>query len=195
MDNNSSFKQNSVQNRGFALLLALIISSVVLAIGVSILQISVNQLNLSTTARESEFAFQAAHAGIDCSWYWRVHEADLFTSLGGQLPSVVCFGETSIASPAKETLYSGSDGHINHFMYTFEWGDPLRCTASDIYVMNAENDDLTLNFDNTGVGEDGVKECNEGDVCTVIVSRGYNRGCDDLSGNIFTVQREIVAEF
>lgn len=48
---------------GFALLLALIVSSVVLAIGISILNISVNQINLSATARESEFSFQAAHIG------------------------------------------------------------------------------------------------------------------------------------
>lgn len=181
--------------KGFALLLALIVSSVVLAIGLVILEISINQINLSATARESEIAFQAAHAGIDCIWYWRNEEATSFTADSGGAPSIQCFNTSPITTAVPTTLESGSDGHARAFEYTFEWGDPIRCTVVDAYVINAYGGDMSLNFANEAIGDDGVKDCNEGNVCTVLIAGGYNRACDEVGTGVFSVQREIVVEF
>lgn len=175
-------------------MLAIIVSSVVLAIGLSILNVSVSQLNLSTTARESEFAFQTAHAGMECIWYWRGEESVAYTALAEPLPDIECFGEEPIES-SRATLLSNSNGHINSYEYTFEWGDPLRCTDVELVVFNAMDGDLSWTFSNTGVGEGGLKECDEGYLCTVLFSRGYNRSCTELDSSIFSVQREIVVEF
>lgn len=182
------------RKEGFALLLAIIVASVVLAIGVSILDISVNQINLSATARESEFAFQTAHAGMDCIWYWRFEEADIYTTLGGTKSSINCFGINSIDS-SKTTLLSNSNGHINSYKYTLEWGTPARCNDLEMVVFNASDGDLVRTFSNKGVGENGVKRCEEGNVCTVLFSQGYNRACDELTSSIFSIQRELVVEF
>jgi hypothetical protein len=192
---------NNMQNKlhekkGFALLLALIISTVVLAIGLSILEISINQINLSSTARESEFAFQAAHAGIDCAWYWRYEEAADYTAsnFSTAIPTISCFGGTPLSSD-KTRVLSNSSGYADLFSYTLEWGTPERCTEFDMYVMSATSDDITLNFANEAVGTDGLKTCEAGHICTVLVSDGYNRACDELTTSIFTVQREITVEF
>jgi hypothetical protein len=179
---------------GFALLLAIIISSVVLAIGLSILNISVNQINLSATARESELAFQTAHGGMDCIWYWRIANASYYSQLDPTLPAIDCFGSNPIDSN-ETTLLSNSNGHIKSYEYTFEWGDPLRCTDVEMVVFNATAGDLSWTFDNQGVGNDGLKECQEGNVCTVLFSQGYNRSCTELATSIFSVQRELVVEF
>lgn len=182
---------------GFALLLAIIISSVVLAIGLSILNISINQINLSATARESELAFQTAHAGMDCIWYWRNTNAASYTALNAALPDIDCFATSPIndESTVRTTLQSNSNGHINSYEYTFEWSDPVRCTDVEMVVFNATAGDLSWTFDNKGVGVDGLKECNEGNVCTVLFSQGYNRSCAELATSIFSVQRELVVEF
>ena len=182
------------KQEGFALLLAIIISSVVLAIGLSILNISVNQINLSATARESEFAFQTAHAGMDCIWYWRLENADDYSELDPTLPPIDCFGVVPIDSE-ETTLRSVPEGHINSYEYTFEWGSPARCTDVEMVVFNASAGDLSWTFSNTGVGTDGHKECQQGNVCTVLFSQGYNRSCEELATSIFSVQRELVVEF
>lgn len=182
------------QQKGFALLLALIISSVVLAIGISILDISISQITLSSTSRESEYAFQAAHAGVDCIWYWRNEESENYEGFTTPFPVINCFGKNA-KSATRSTLYADSDAHAKAFSYLFDWGDPLRCTSVEMVIMNAHDKDLTLNFVNEAVGDEGEKVCLESNVCTIIFSRGYNRACDELKTSIFSLQREITVEF
>jgi hypothetical protein len=185
-------------HQGFALLLALIISSVVLAIGVSILQISVNQINLSATARESELAFQAAHAGVDCQWYWRNEKVSEYLSGDNppQNPSISCFGTNAYDNTATRLNVGAGDGTVERFTNTFSWGSPERCTITAMYVLNANGaQDLIVDFENEGVGDDGRKTCKSGNLCTVLVSDGYNRACDEVDSSIFSVQREITVEF
>lgn len=190
------------QNSGFALLLAMIVSSVVLSIGLSILSISVNQINLSATARESEFAFQASHAGIDCVWYWRNTDESTFIAKGSAAPSINCFGITqtskSVTGRTPSNGVGTTNGHfINSYNYSFSWGTPLRCTETTMYIMNAGDAELQYNFSNInpGVGTDGLKTCSQGDICTVLISDGYNRSCDDKNSSIYSVQRELTVEF
>ena len=180
--------------KGFALLLALIVSSVVLAIGISILEISISQITLSSTSRESEFAFQAAHAGVDCLWYWRNEESENFEGLTTPFPVIECFG-TGVLSAIRTTVFADSEAHARSYTYQFQWGDPQRCTIAEMVVMNAHSKDLILNFVNEAVGDEGTKECLDGNVCTVLFSRGYNRSCEELDTSIFSLQREITVEF
>ena len=184
------------KDSGFALLLALIISSVVLAIGVSILHISVNQINLSATARESEFAFQASHAGIDCQWYWRNEKAAeyLMSGSGSSNPDVTCFGQNPIDTGRQIVAPTSGTGNGDAFFNMFQWGSPARCTIVGMYILQPTTD-MTVLFQNKGIGTDGLKSCSAGNVCTVIVSDGYNRGCGEIDGSIFSVQREITVEF
>jgi hypothetical protein len=189
--------RTSDTHSGFALLLALIISSVVLAIGASILSISINQVNLSATARESEFAFQAAHAGIDCQWYWRYEDADGYTAADANEPNptITCFGESPRVTSKYRILEQSGIGYVDSFYNVFDWGDPKRCSSVRMYVMTATGGDLTVPFTNVGIGDDGVKTCLQGNTCTVLISSGYNRSCYDIYDSIFSVQREITLEF
>ncbi len=192
------------KNSGFALLLSLIISSVVLAIGVSILHISVNQINLAATARESELAFQAAHAGIDCQWYWRIERAFEYVTATAptENPNISCFGENSIADPDEPEVQrfppTSGTGYVDQFLNTFQWGSPARCTRTAMYVLNntGQLTNMSVTFPNhEGVGNNGVKVCDAGSVCTVLISAGHNRACDELESTIFSVQRELTVEF
>ena len=55
---------------GYTLLFAVLVSSVVLAIGISILNISKKEFLLASSARESTSAFYAADTGLECAMYW-----------------------------------------------------------------------------------------------------------------------------
>lgn len=69
MNTSSSIEKNPRQ-RGFTLLLAALVSSVVLAVGAAIFSIAQKQLMLSSTGRDSQFAFYAADTIAECALYW-----------------------------------------------------------------------------------------------------------------------------
>ena len=55
---------------GIALLITLLLMGVLLGIGATLLNITLSQLKLSSIALESEIAFQAANAGVECALYY-----------------------------------------------------------------------------------------------------------------------------
>lgn len=59
--------------RGFVLLYAVMTSTIILAVGVSIISIALKQLSISTLSRESQYAFYAANTGAECALYWDFH--------------------------------------------------------------------------------------------------------------------------
>jgi hypothetical protein len=58
------------KNKGFVLLLAVIISSMILAIALSVSNITIKQMKFSTSAKEANKAFFAADIGIECALYF-----------------------------------------------------------------------------------------------------------------------------
>src|SRR3989344_7320988 len=63
-----NFRKNT--QRGFTLLLAALVSSVVLAVGAAIFSIAQKQVTLSALGRDSQFAFYAADTIAECALYW-----------------------------------------------------------------------------------------------------------------------------
>jgi Tfp pilus assembly protein PilX len=70
-----TFFQNS-RSRGFTLLIAVILTSVILSIGLALLDISYKQITLAATARQSQYAFYAADSGLECALF--SDSADIF---------------------------------------------------------------------------------------------------------------------
>ncbi len=191
-----TYKQHK---NGFALLLAIIVSSIVLAIGVSLLQVSINQINLASTARESEIAFQSASAGMECMQYWRNIKTSQLVLIASptQLSDIFCFGGMPNSQTVSRPFSNTSSGNVDKYSYEFKLGTKATdsCLKIDMYIVNAYVDDLTYRFPNTGVGIDGTKTCTLGSICTVIISTGYNRSCTTYDTDIFSVQRELALEF
>ena len=55
---------------GFALYLAIVISGIVIFIGIAVADISFQEVRLSQSGRDSQYAFYAANTGIECALYW-----------------------------------------------------------------------------------------------------------------------------
>ena len=64
---------------GFALIFAVLATSVLLSIGVAIFNIALRQVAISSFGRESQFAFYAADTGTECAMYWDF-SADAFST-------------------------------------------------------------------------------------------------------------------
>jgi len=199
----------SKQNQsGFALLVTIILVSVILSIGLSILDLSIKQLRLSSNSVSSEVAFHAANAGAECARYWRRERENQFIN-GSPLANISCFDAppTSVSPtqiptspPSAGRAYTSGGGVAYQYQYEFTWGTNLRrCTQINTVVARANltgsgvtvyhMDDLidgyprNLNF-----------SCDPGSRCTVISVKGYNQPCAPSFGR-GTVQRDVLLQY
>ena len=62
--------QLSTGPRGFTVLYAALVASLLLAVGLTIFDITYKEVVFSAVARDSNFAFYAADTGIECALYW-----------------------------------------------------------------------------------------------------------------------------
>ena len=60
----------NTKKKGFTLFYAMLISSLLLAVGLAVLNITFKEFVLSTGARDSETAFYAADSALECALYW-----------------------------------------------------------------------------------------------------------------------------
>lgn len=56
--------------RGITLLIAVILSSVILSVTLSLLDITYKQVILASSAKQSQYAFYAADSAMECVLYW-----------------------------------------------------------------------------------------------------------------------------
>lgn len=91
------------KNRGVVLLIAVLVSSVALAVGMGIYQRTYKELLFSTFWKQAQVAFSAADAGLECALYWDLHPAVSASCLGatvaGWNPSLDATASFTIATP------------------------------------------------------------------------------------------------
>ncbi|SRR6266481_7084728 len=74
----------SSSRRGFTLLIAVILSTVVLTVGLSLLDVAYKQVILSSTAKQSQAAFYNADSALECAlFYDQKSDAFDFTAPAG----------------------------------------------------------------------------------------------------------------
>lgn len=73
--------------KGFTLFYALLVSSLALAIGASIFDITIREIELSTAATQSQYAVYVADSGAECALYWdsKYTNGNNGTTFGGSL--------------------------------------------------------------------------------------------------------------
>ena len=95
--------QTTHSPKGFALLFAVLVASVLLSIGMSIFNLTVKELLLSSSGRESQFSFYAADTGAECALYWDFKGLYIFaTSTDNRVPSPAsadCIGQNININP------------------------------------------------------------------------------------------------
>jgi hypothetical protein len=162
------------KQRGFTLLLASLIASILLAVGLSMFTIAQKEIILSGLGRESQYAFYAADAGTECALYWAFKDSfDPLVSYHGAKCNGQNIGEYRPPESATPTdLLLGGNGYTAGVSETKFWfeqrlgGSKRRCI--NVTVTNYET----------------------GNIRTMIDSRGYNVGCDS-SGNPIPTPRTL----
>jgi hypothetical protein len=67
---NTTYQNKTKQTKGFTLFVALVVSSMLLAVGFSLSNIILKQLIFSSSGKESQLAFYAADSGAECALFW-----------------------------------------------------------------------------------------------------------------------------
>lgn len=190
------------QQSGFALLMTLVVVSVVISIGISILDLSIKQTKLSTNTKDSEIAFHAANAGMECARFWRREAKDKMET--GDVFSPVCFGTASVPSnvvPSSLAPVTPGSGDAFFYGFSFSWGSISRCTNVSVVVASSTLSGgglVVTNIDMKtvipGYPDNTDFNCAEGARCSVVSVRGYNRACASAVG-YGSVEREVLLQF
>ena len=162
--------------RGFTLLIAVLVSGVMLALGFAIFNIVSKEVILSSTGRESQFAFYSADSGIECALYWDLEqntfvfnsEVNAILCGGGPVSLVKNDGGAYISPTAK-----------SQFSFYLNGAGTGQCATVTVYktaIVTVETDGTTTGLSTT----------------TKIESLGYNT-CD--TGNPKRLERGIQAKY
>lgn len=102
------------RRQGFVILYAILLTTVVLTIALSLLTVLVQQVSLSGTQRESLYSFSAADSGVECGLYADTVQ-DIFPIVGSGSnwsmncgTSVSCNGSTLTPTAPASAAVSGS---------------------------------------------------------------------------------------
>jgi Tfp pilus assembly protein PilX len=76
--------------RGFTLLFASLVGTLLLALGIATFNIVLREINLSSTARESHIAFYGADSGWECAFYWDRQKAFATSTNPGGSATIRC---------------------------------------------------------------------------------------------------------
>lgn len=151
-----------VQKRGFTLLIASVVSAIVMTLGVAVVASVKQQLVLSGVAHESEIAFYAADAALEC-----MQDLDgrgVFDVPRMQSSSINCFG-------IQATIPAAQSGSSQSAQFSWTMGDREVCSKIDVYKRI--------------VGGTNVQSAE-------MHAYGYNTSCANITSKSDVVERAIL---
>lgn len=197
---------------GFALLMTIIVVSVVLSVTLTIVDLSLKQLQLSSDTTESEIAFHASNAGLECARYTRNFKSSDFES--GSPVNFRCFGDNSMVVGGAPSILVrkgvgfatpaviGTDVSVFRYVKSISWGNPGSERCSEMNILTIMTSD-TIQVGGSGVNsiknliptyQTDTKVCETGSSCTIVSVTGYSSLCTATSSP-GTLRREILLEF
>ena len=185
-------------NKGFVLLYALLVASIVLVIGLTLSNIILKQLIISSVSREMNAAYYASNAGRECIRFMSAAQGaanSIVDSIDppGSGAALLSGVQISCADPGNVTVETSPTyewtnnlppnpfANNNQLFYTYTDGNTLNnrkaCADIDVGPFNQKN--------NTGENFD----------FGVVWSRGYNAECGTTGDFNRKVERKLCQEF
>ncbi len=157
------FRKNKKNNeQGFVALFAVLVSSILLLMALSISGVAYKEQLLSVNAKSSQYSFTAADTGLECALYWDVKQAVFST---GANPSLTCGG-----MPPQPVVNISTP---TFFVYTLPVNAMVNTTTVPGCAVFSINKDYNIN------NPDGTVTN-----ATKIEARGYNVDCTNIEYGI-----------
>lgn len=160
MDIITKIKKIHKDSRGFTILYAILIMTIVLTIGLSLLEVLIQQVSLSGVGRESALSFYVADSGMECGFFWdRVGATNTRSN--------TCGGTTCSLS------WGGGSGD------SLRKGNPIACDGRPTPV-TASTVPISSNSQTTSTGD--ARNGSRTDTATVITKETYTFSPTFLDG-------------
>ncbi|MFZ2072106.1 MAG: hypothetical protein WA101_02405 [Minisyncoccia bacterium] len=88
---------NCEERRGFVILFAVMLSSIILAITLGVSNISLKEINFSTSAKDANDAFFAADTGVECALFNDKGTLFTDTNINADIPSGCLLGNSTFS--------------------------------------------------------------------------------------------------
>ncbi len=178
---------NMKGKRGFTVLFAVLISSILLSIGIAILDLTLKQFTLSSVSKDSQIAFYAADTGQECAMYWdHVNDQTGATSTSSFATSsassvsnppstMTCEGsliDTTTAGVGSYLVADSNDATTTFWIHYSGGTSVLTSPCASVVISKVSNAD--------------------GSIATVIQTKGYNT-CDPT--NRYRTERGLKATY
>jgi len=157
--------------KGFTLLLAALVASIVLALGTSIFGLVQKEIILSSIGRDSQYAFYAADTGAECALYWDVR----YRYFGvdepvDPVPALRC-AEDDICDDADDNCT-----HTGEYPQTLSFQFEPNGFCTNVYIRKTQDGET---------------------VRTVVRADGFSRNCNavDDSGSSRILQRSVELQY
>lgn len=198
-------RNTQYQQSGIALLMTIMVLSVVISVTLAVVELSLKQLALSVDTRDSEIAFHAANAGLECARYTRRYASSSFEN--NNAVTMNCFGNSStmtrLSSPSVEVRGGTGPGLVREYTKSISWGIN-HCSEMDIIVLVVPTTSASAAI-LTGPSNRNLntvipsypaatKSCEIGGVCTIISVSGYNTTCSNFLDR-GVLKRQVLLEF
>lgn len=159
---NQIYKKNKIKtkdyspktNKGFVLILAVIISSILLSVGLSMFSVALKELILSASGRDSQLSFYAADSAIECALYWDIRHPNYPMSIFGSIEDPLLNGlvgywalDDGAGLSASDSSNNNNSGTLTNMDPGTDWvlgeiGGALDFDGVDDYVEIANNSSL-----------------------------------------------------
>lgn len=152
---NTRNKKYKTRCGGFTILYAILLTTVVLSIGLSLLSLLTQQVSLSGAERESTLSFYVADAGMECALYWDTRVNAFVDGV-----SISCDGIDIAPSGPVVSDPSPPEPPFKNWEYTFTADFQNGCAILTVIKTVDPTDPLNIRV-----------------ATTTIQSRGYNTVC------------------
>jgi len=132
MSTPASSTRRSGTKRAFTLLLAVLVSSILLALGLSIFNIASKQVILSSVGRDSQYAFFAADTGIECALYWDFQQTAF--NQGSAIADITCGSGTVPPGNGTARLTKTTVGNVITTTFSFSLGPNLTDPCANVSI-------------------------------------------------------------
>jgi len=158
-------------NAGFAVLFAVLLASFLITLGISIFSVSLREIQISTSVRDSQIAYYAADSALECAKYWdkikwvfpycEDSSCSSFTNLNGDTVSLDPSSSYVVDEVKCNNIPIKLSFNRNSLTYTVNQKDFFKFSSSSI---SAPISDITISkqFGNPPV--------------TLITANGHNTG-------------------
>ncbi len=173
----NKFQKIIKKNNGYTLLFAVLVSSLVLAIGISILSLGKKEYLMATSARDSSVAFNMADSAIECAVNADKDPRNAFLTSGATQDAInvrKSYLGCSFQENSTDIIINTDTTHEKEVWYTFHLGFGSGNNGPCASVLLKKITDK------------------DGNVVTDIVARGYNLGWDPLFNLCSTISAKRV---